>query len=111
MFYIVSNSHTDCNSGLNFFPTEKVNKIKATEKFTVKQAKDRMNRSNDRIEENVKRLLALDSELKLDDKTKELMLRRAQTGHYVIPLKEEKDDEDVFTPEDFAKFEREYFPK
>lgn len=93
------------------FLTETVNKIKATEKFTVKQAKDKMKCSNDRIEENVKRLLALDNELKLDEQTKELMLKRAQTGHYVIPTKEEKDEEDVFTAEDFAKFEREYFPK
>lgn len=88
-----------------------MNKIKATEKFTVKQAKDKINRSKDRTEENVKRLLALDNALKLDDETKELMLRRARTGHYVLPKKEEKEEEDVFTEEDFAKFEREYFFK
>lgn len=88
-----------------------MNKIKTTEKFTVKQAKDKMKRSNDRIEENVKRLLALENGLKLDEPTKELMIKRAQTGHYVIPTKVEKEEEDVFTEEDFAKFEREYFPK
>lgn len=90
---------------------EKVNKIKKTEKFTVKQAKDRIKRSKDRTEENVRRLLALDNELKLDDETKELMLKRARTGHYVMPDKEEKEEEDIFTEEDFARFEREYFFK
>lgn len=88
-----------------------MNKIKQTTKFTVKQAKDKMKQTQDRTEENVKRLLALDNALKLDEKTKALMLRRAQTGHYVVPEKEVKNDEDVFTEEDFAKFEREYFPK
>ncbi|XP_031623982.1 uncharacterized protein LOC116341199 [Contarinia nasturtii] len=90
---------------------QKVNKIKATEKFTVKQAKDKMKQSKDRTEENVKRLLALDNALKIDDETKELMIRRAQTGHYVIPEKKQEEEEDVFTEEDFAKFEREYFFK
>lgn len=94
-----------------FMPTEKVNKIKTTEKFTVKQAKDKMKRSKDRTEENVKRLLALDNALKIDEETKELMLRRARTGHYVVPEKQVKEEEDVFTEEDFAKFEREYFFK
>lgn len=88
-----------------------MNKIKTTEKFTVKQAKEKMKRSKDRTEENVKRLLALDNALKIDAETKELMLRRARTGHYVVPEKEEKEEEDVFTEEDFAKFEREYFFK
>lgn len=88
-----------------------MNKIKRTEKFTVKQAKDKMNRTKDRTEENVKRLLALDNALKLDGETKELMLRRARTGHYVVPEKVVKEEEDVFTAEDFAKFEREYFFK
>ncbi|XP_055295601.1 active regulator of SIRT1-like [Sitodiplosis mosellana] len=90
---------------------QKVNKIKTTEKFTVKQAKDKMKRSKDRTEENVRRLLALDNDLKIDEETKELMLRRARTGHYVVPEKQQKEEEDVFTEEDFAKFEREYFFK
>lgn len=77
----------------------------------MKQAKEKMKRSKDRTEENVKRLLALDNELKIDEETKELMLRRAQTGHYVVPEKKQKEEEDVFTEEDFAKFEREYFFK
>lgn len=89
----------------------KIYKIKPTEKFTVKQAKDKMKSNKSRTDETVKKLLALDRTLKLDDKTKELMMERAKTGHYVIPKKEEKDEEDVFTAEDFAKFEREYFPK
>lgn len=88
-----------------------MNKIKTTEKFTVKQAKDKIKRTKDRTEENVKRLLALDNPLKIDDETKELMLRRARTGHYVVPEKKLKEEEDVFTEEDFAKFEREYFFK
>lgn len=88
-----------------------MNKIKATEKFTVKQAKDKIKHSKDRTEENVKRLLALDNALKIDDETKELMLRRARTGHYVVPEKKQEVEEDVFTEEDFAKFEREYFFK
>lgn len=67
--------------------------------------------SDSRAEETVKKLLALDRALALDDKTKELMVERAKTGHYVIPKKIVKDEEDVFTAEDFAKFEREYFPK
>lgn len=86
-------------------------KIKPTEKFTVKQAKEKLKSNKSRADETVKKLLALDTALKLDDKTVELMLERAQTGHYVIPKKEQKDEEDVFTAEDFAKFEREYFPK
>lgn len=86
-------------------------KIKPTEKFTVKQAREKLKSNKSRADETVKKLLALDSVLKLDDKTKELMLERAHTGHYVIPKKEQKDEEDVFTAEDFAKFEREYFPK
>lgn len=93
------------------FLTEKVNRIKPTEKFTVKQAKDKMKRSKDRTEENVKRLLALDNAVKLDAETKELILKRARVGHYVVPEKVQQDEEDVFTEEDFVKFEREYFFK
>lgn len=93
------------------FSIEIINKIKPTEKFTVKQAQNRMKRSKDRTEENVRRLLALDRELKLNDETKELLIRRAQTGHYVIPEQKKVEEEDVFTEEDFAKFEREYFCK
>lgn len=52
----------------------------------------------------------MDRSLQLTDETKELMLKRARTGHYVIPEKVEKEEEDVFTKEDFEKFEREYFP-
>lgn len=69
----------------------------------------RLNNDKDRTEDNVKRLLALDRTLQLNDETKELMLRRARTGHYVIPEKVEKEEEDIFTKEDFEKFEREYF--
>lgn len=71
---------------------------------------NRLKSEKDRTEENVKRLLALDRGLQLNDETKELMLKRARTGHYVIPEKVEKEEEDVFTKEDFEKFEREYFP-
>lgn len=77
----------------------------------MKQAKERLKCNKSRTDDTVKKLLALDAALKLDDKTKELMLERAKTGHYVIPKKEQKEEEDVFTAEDFAKFEREYFPK
>lgn len=77
----------------------------------MKQAKDKIERTKDRTEENVKRLLALDNALKLDDETKELMLKRARVGHYVVPEKKHVEEEDVFTEEDFAKFEREYFFK
>lgn len=103
--------NNDQNNNLIFPLTETVNKIKKTDKFTVKQAKDRIKRTKDRTEENVQRLLALDNALKLDEETKELMLKRARTGHYVAPDKKEVEEEDIFTEEDFAKFEREYFVK
>lgn len=77
----------------------------------MKQAQNRMKQERDRTEENVKRLLALDNELKLNEETKELLIKRARTGHYVIPEQKPKDEEDFFTAEDFAKFEREYFCK
>lgn len=81
----------------------------AAQKCTLKQALKRMDNEKDRTEENVKRLLALDRTLQLTDETKELMIRRARTGHYVIPEKVEKEEEDIFTKEDFEKFEKEYF--
>lgn len=90
--------------------TEKINKIKTVEKFTVKQAQNKINRSKDKTEENVQKLLKLDSAFKLNDDTTELLIKRARSGHYVIPEQKRKDDEEsVFTSEDFAKFEREYF--
>lgn len=70
-----------------------------------------MKRVADKTEENVRRLLALDNQLKLNGETKDMILKRAHAGHYVVPQKEEKVEEDVFTEEDFAKFEREYFCK
>lgn len=79
------------------------------EKFTVKQAQNKLKRKQDRTEENVRRLLQLDSAFKMNEETTDLLLRRARTGHYVIPEQKPKDEEDVFTAEDFAKFEREYF--
>lgn len=82
----------------------------AAKKLTVRQVQKRLNNEKDRTELNVKRLLAMDRSLQLTDETKELMLKRARTGHYVIPEKVEKEEEDVFTKEDFEKFEREYFP-
>lgn len=82
----------------------------AAKKLTVRQVQNRLKSEKDRTEENVKRLLALDRSLQLNDETKDLMLKRARTGHYVIPEKVEKEEEDVFTKEDFEKFEREYFP-
>lgn len=88
-----------------------INKIKPTEKFTVKQAQNKIKRNKDRTEENVRRLLALDRELNMNNETKELLIRRARTGHYVIPEQKPVDQDDVFTEEDFAKFEREYFCK
>lgn len=99
--------HVQSHSLLEF--PEKVNQIKTVEKLTVKQAQNKMKRKQDRTEENVRRLLQLDREFKLDEETTDLLLRRARTGHYVIPEPKPKDEEDVFTAEDFAKFEREYF--
>lgn len=72
---------------------------------------NKLKRVKDQTEENVKRLLALDSEMKLDEETKELMIKRARTGHYVVKDKKQTEDEDVFTEEDFLKFEKEYFFK
>lgn len=95
------------NKKLRF--SEKINKIKKVEKFTVKQAQNKLKRKHDNTEENVRRLLKLDNAFKLSDETTELLLRRAQTGHYVIPEQTPKADEDIFTAEDYAKFEREYF--
>lgn len=88
---------------------EKINQIKTVEKFTVKQAQNKMKRKQDRTEENARRLLQLDRAFKMDEETTELLLKRARAGHYVIPDQKPKDEEDVFTKEDFAKFEREYF--
>lgn len=89
----------------------KINKIKKVEKPTVKQMQNKLKRVKDQTEENIKRLLALDSELKLDEETKELMIKRARTGHYVVKDKKQTEEEDVFTEEDFLKFEKEYFFK
>lgn len=89
----------------------KINKIKKVEKPTVKQMQNKLKRIKDQTEENVKRLLALDSEMKLDEETKDLMIKRARTGHYVVKDKKQTEEEDVFTEEDFLKFEKEYFFK
>lgn len=75
----------------------------------MKQAKNKLKRKQDKTEENVRRLLQLDSAFKLNEETSELLLKRARTGHYVIPEQKPKDEEEVFTAEDYAKFEREYF--
>lgn len=93
------------------FFSDKVNKIKKVEKPTVKQAQNRLKRAQDRTEENVRRLLALDVQTKLNDETKDLMIKRARSNHYVVPEKIVKEEEDVFTEEDFLKFEKEYFFK
>lgn len=90
----------------------KINKIKKVEKPTVKQMQNKLKRVKDQTEENVKRLLALDSEMKIDEETKELMIKRAQTGHYVVRDKKlQNSEEDIFTEDDFLKFEKEYFFK
>lgn len=76
----------------------------------MKQAQNKMKRNRDKTEENVQRLLQLNHSHKLNDETTELLVKRAQTGHYVIPEQKPKEEEEsVFTAEDFAKFEREYF--
>lgn len=94
-----------------FFFAEKVNKIKTVEKPTVKQIQNRLKRTKDQTEENVRRLLALNTEVKLDEESKELMIKRARTGHYVTKEKKPKEEDDIFTDEDFLKFEKEYFFK
>lgn len=69
-----------------------------------------MKRNKNKIDSNVQKLLALDNSFKLSDETTEVLIKRARTGHYVIPEKKpEIEEESVFTDEDFAKFEREYF--
>lgn len=95
----------------HFHSTDKINKIKNVEKPTVKQAQNRLKRTKDRTEDNVRRLLALDSEFKLDEESKQLMIKRARTGHYVIKDKKQEEEEDIFTEEDFLKFEKEFFFK
>lgn len=79
------------------------------DKYTVKQAQNKLKRQQDRTEENVRRLMQLDEAFHLDQETTELMFKRARVGHYVIPEEKPKDTEDVFTAADFEKFEREYF--
>lgn len=78
--------------------------------MTIKQAQNKLQRKKAKAEDSLQKLLQLDSRLKLKDEAVELMLRRARTGHYVIPEQKPKEDEDdVFTAEDFAKFEKDYF--
>lgn len=88
----------------------KINQIKTVQKTTITQVKNRIERRKNQAEENLQKLLRLDGAFKLNEETTELLLRRARTGHYVIPEQKPKDEEeDIFTAEDFAKFEREYF--
>lgn len=78
--------------------------------MTVKQVQNKINRSKDKISDNVRKMLLLDSAVKMSDDTAETLIRRARTGRYVIPEpKPAADTTTAFTEEDFLKFEREYF--
>lgn len=94
----------------SFSCSAKFNELKQKPKMTIKQAKNKINRSKDRISENVRKLLMLQSAVKLSDEATETLLRRARSQRYVIPeQKAAEDSSTAFTEEDFLKFEKEYF--
>lgn len=98
--------------------------------FSIQQAHDEICNSNNRADENIKKLLMFSS-IKMDDSvTKKVnhlfrplshtskihfvlqLIQRAQNRKYVIEEKKPdaaEEEASVFTEEDFAKFEREYF--
>ncbi|XP_049284881.1 uncharacterized protein LOC125764561 [Anopheles funestus] len=100
--------------------------IHRREKLTVTDVRQQLANRRDPTEDNVKKLLMLTTS-KLDDVSRETILKRARTGHYVSRVKvpksnrhregdtmaeEDTDNQDaaggsVFTEEDFANFARE----
>lgn len=94
----------------SFVSTAKINEIKQKQKITIKQAKNKISRGKEKISENLRKILMMDSAVKMSDEATDTLLRRARTQRYVIPeQKPAEDSTTAFTEEDFLKFEKEYF--
>lgn len=88
----------------------KINEMKQKQKITIKQAKHKLNRGKEKISENLRKILMMDSAVKMSDEATDTLLRRARTQRYVIPeQKPAEESTTAFTEEDFLKFEKEYF--
>ncbi|XP_055592462.1 uncharacterized protein LOC129744107 [Uranotaenia lowii] len=78
---------------------------------TVVEARKRLQNRKDNTEDNIRKLLLLSS-AKIGDEASAKMIKRAQTGRYVVKAteflpKKEKSKESAFTEDDFKMFEEE----
>lgn len=82
-----------------------------TTKSAIEQAHEHLRNGQSRADENLQKLLLFSAPVRLDAGTTDKLIRRAQSGRYVIaaPMAVAADEATAFTEEDFAKFEREYF--
>ncbi|XP_029708605.1 uncharacterized protein LOC115255033 [Aedes albopictus] len=80
------------------------------ESLTVMEARKRIQNRKDNTEDNVRRLLLLSS-ANIGEETGAKLVKRAQTGRYVVTADEFMDKkgnkESAFDEEDFEKFEQE----
>lgn len=80
------------------------------ESLTVMEARKRIQNRKDNTEDNVRRLLLLSS-ANIGEETGAKLVKRAQTGRYVVTADEFMDKKDnkesAFDEEDFEKFEQE----
>ncbi|XP_062551769.1 uncharacterized protein LOC134217030 [Armigeres subalbatus] len=86
--------------------------LRRPETLTVVEARKRINNRKDNTEDNVRKLLLLSS-AKIGEEAGAKLVKRAQTGRYVVKADEflsKKDtSKSVFDEEDFRKFEEELF--
>lgn len=81
----------------------------AARRSAIEVAHEHLRNGQSRADENLRKLLML-SGVKLDATTTDRLVRRAQNKRYIIDVeKPAEESASVFTDEDFAKFEREYF--
>ncbi|XP_053696470.1 uncharacterized protein LOC128743821 [Sabethes cyaneus] len=85
-------------------------KPKRVERLTVVEARKQLRNVKDSTDENIKKLLLLSS-ANIGHQATGKLVKRAQTGRYVVKAKElvpkKNKKESVFSEEDFAKFEEE----
>ncbi|EAT43867.1 AAEL004726-PA [Aedes aegypti] len=86
--------------------------LRRSESLTVMEARKRIQNRKDNTEDNVRKLLLLSS-ADIGEEAGAKLVKRAQTGRYVVKadefLDKKESKESVFDEEDFKKFEQELF--
>ncbi|XP_065085702.1 uncharacterized protein LOC135707748 [Ochlerotatus camptorhynchus] len=86
--------------------------LRRADALTVMEVRKRIQNRKDNTEDNVRKLLLLSS-ADIGEEAGAKLVKRAQTGRYVVKADEFRDKKDtsksVFDEEDFEKFEQELF--